>query len=104
LYSELEKERKSKGKKQKVKEVSLKGEVDLKSEERPSFKPPILSSVNCSENGKKILSAFSEKIMMSDLLSSRSGVMGASFIAAITELELKGYIKAVPVGRYELKI
>lgn len=104
LYSELEKEQKSKGKNQKVKAETFKGEVDLKSEEATSFKPPILSSVNCSENAKKILSAFSEKIMMSDLLSSRSGVMGAPFIAAVTELELKGYIKAVPVGRYELKI
>ena len=40
--------------------------------------------------------------MFSDSLSAKSGVTGAEFIAAVTELELKGYIKAVPVGRYAL--
>ena len=63
---------------------------------------PDLNNINCSEHAKKILSVFEEEIMFSDSLSAKSGVTGAEFIAAVTELELKGYIKAVPVGRYAL--
>lgn len=56
--------------------------------------------ITASEFGVKIYNAFTQETEMSDVLSNRSGVTGASFIAAVTELELKGYIKAVPVGRY----
>lgn len=55
----------------------------------------------CSENAKKIYSAFTQNIEFSDTLSNISGVTGGNFIAAITELEIFGFIKAVPVGRYE---
>ena len=58
-------------------------------------------NLNCSENAKKIYLSFIENIEFSDILSERSGVKGGEFIAAITELELFGFIKAVPVGRYE---
>ena len=56
--------------------------------------------INASEFGVKIYNAFTQETEMSDVLSNRSGVTGANFIAAVTELELKGYIKAIPVGRY----
>ena len=54
-----------------------------------------------SKNAKKIYLSFTQNIEFSDILSERSGVTGGDFIAAITELELFGFVKAVPVGRYE---
>ena len=59
------------------------------------------SEMSCSQNAKKIYLSFTEKTEFSDTLSQRSGVKGGDFIAAITELELFGFVKAVPVGRYE---
>lgn len=55
----------------------------------------------CSPAAKQVYAAFAEQTELSDTLSARSGIAGGAFIAAITELELMGYIKAVPVGRYE---
>ena len=65
-----------------------------------SFTDP--SEMSCSENAKKIYFSFTEKTEFSDILSERSGIKGGEFIAAITELELFGFVKAVPVGRYEI--
>lgn len=59
------------------------------------------SEIPCSLNAKKIYLSFSENIELSDILSEKSGVKGGDFIAAITELELFGLIRAVPIGRYE---
>ncbi len=53
-----------------------------------------------SSTAQKVYDAFSETTELADTLSNRSGVNGSAFITAITELELLGYIKAVPVGRY----
>ena len=55
----------------------------------------------CGQNAKKVYSAFTQNIEFSDTLSNISGVTGGDFIAAVTELEIFGFIKAVPVGRYE---
>lgn len=60
------------------------------------------SKMTCSENAKKVYLSFNEKTQVPDILSQRSGIKGGDFIAAITELELFGFVKAVPVGRYEL--
>ena len=105
LYDELENRKKPKPKKT-VKEKSKPTKTEQKTEEplKTEFKKPDVSSINCSENAKSILSAFEENIEMSDILSARSKVNGANFIAAVTELELKGYIKAVPVGRYRINL
>ena len=54
-----------------------------------------------TEDAKKIYQSFTENTEFSDTLSERSGVKGGKFIAGITELELLGFVKAVPVGRYE---
>ena len=59
------------------------------------------SKLCCSEKAKKIYLSFIENTEFSDILSKRSGIKGSDFIAAITELELFGFVKAVPVGRYE---
>ena len=77
--------------------------ADLKSEKPEQKEMPLTAeeNLNCSENAKKIYLSFIENIEFSDILSERSGVKGGEFIAAITELELFGFIKAVPVGRYE---
>ncbi len=72
--------------------------------EKPQKKEPLstdLSKMGCSENAKKIYLSFNENIEFSDVLSEKSGINGGEFIAAITELELFGFVKAVPVGRYE---
>lgn len=61
-----------------------------------------LSELACSNNAKQVYAAFKEKTELSDTLISRSSVSGSDFIAAVTELELFGYIKAVPVGRYQI--
>lgn len=53
------------------------------------------------ENAKKVYLSFTQNIESSDNLSIKSGVVGGAFISAITELEIFGYIKAVPIGRYE---
>jgi len=59
------------------------------------------ADIPCSPSAKKIYLSFTENIELSDILSERSGIKGGEFIAAITELELFGFVKAVPVGRYE---
>ncbi len=69
--------------------------------------PPIIGGsvapwdIKASSNAKKVYAAFQEEIEFSDTLRERSGLSGGPFIAAVTELELYGYIKAVPVGRYQ---
>ena len=55
----------------------------------------------CSKEAKSIYEAFTKEIQTADELSAKSGVCGGNFIAAITELEIWGLIKAVPVGRYK---
>ncbi len=65
------------------------------------FTPTAQDKLACSEKAKKIYLSFINNIEFSDILSKRSGVSGGDFIAAITELELFGLVKAVPVGRYE---
>lgn len=67
----------------------------------PSLKVTPSEEMACGEDAKKIYAAFENEIELSDFLSDRSGVIGGDFIAAITELEIFGYIKAVPVGRYQ---
>ncbi|MBQ3088655.1 MAG: DNA-processing protein DprA [Clostridia bacterium] len=66
-----------------------------------SFTPTPAEAMTCSNEAKKIYNSFKENTEFSDTLSQRSGVTGGKFIAAITELELFGFIKAVPVGQYE---
>ena len=57
--------------------------------------------INCSKKAIKIYLSFTQNIEFSDILSERSKVKGGEFIAAVTELELFGFVKAIPVGRYE---
>ncbi|MBQ7108265.1 MAG: DNA-processing protein DprA [Clostridia bacterium] len=59
------------------------------------------SAIPCSENAKKIYLSFTQNTEFSDILLERSGLENGAFITAVTELELFGYVKAVPVGRYE---
>ena len=49
-----------------------------------------------------VLSAFQNRVELTDVLSERAGVKGSELIIALSELELMGCIRAVPVGRYEL--
>ena len=73
-------------------------------ENTPPTKPAEFTNANqlpCGQNAKKVYSAFTQNIEFSDTLSNISGVTGGDFIAAVTELEIFGFIKAVPVGRYE---
>ena len=72
-----------------------------KTEEKSEFVPTALENLICSEDAKKIYLSFTENTEFSDTLSQVSGVKSGKFIAAITELELLGYVKAVPVGRYK---
>lgn len=46
--------------------------------------------------------AFLQKTEQIDILSERSGICGSAMIAALSELEFMGCIRAVPVGQYEL--
>lgn len=80
-----------------------KEEKNNKSTELPKVELPFTSDANlpCSAAAKKIYLSFTENIEFSDILSEKSGIKGGEFIAAITELELFGFVKAVPVGRYE---
>lgn len=73
-------------------------------ENTPPTKPAEFTNADqlpCGQNAKKVYSAFTQNIEFSDTLSNISGVTGGDFIAAVTELEIFGFIKAVPVGRYE---
>lgn len=73
-------------------------------ENTPPTKPAEFTNADqlpCGQNAKKVYSAFTQSIEFSDTLSNISGVTGGDFIAAVTELEIFGFIKAVPVGRYE---
>lgn len=78
---------------------SSKAATETTQEKSLPFTEP--SKLGCCENAKKIYLSFKENIEFSDILSERSGISGGDFIAAITELELFGFVKAVPVGRYE---
>lgn len=84
-----------------VKKSSKAKKTAQKAEEGLAFEPTAAENLTCSENAKKIYLSFTENIEFSDTLSLKSGVVGGEFIAAVTELELFGYLKAVPVGRYE---
>lgn len=100
LYEHLEKVKKlppCKTNKKKTTDTCEKADRVFEPDEGLSVKP---REIKASESALKIYNAFKEETEMSDVLSLRSGVTGAPFIAAVTELELKGYIKAVPVGRY----
>ncbi len=102
LYSELEKENAKV-----VKRLNaVKKEPNITENEQNSFVSPksVINGLSCSEKAKKILLSFDEEVLVSDIISAKSKVDGADFIAAITELELKGYIKAVPVGRYKIQV
>ncbi len=60
-----------------------------------------IKDMPCSENAKKIYLSFTKDSEFSDILLEKSGLENGKFIAAITELEIGGYVRAVPVGRYE---
>lgn len=49
-----------------------------------------------------VLSAFQNRVELTDVLGERAGVKGSELIIALSELELMGCIRAVPVGQYEL--
>lgn len=76
-------------------------ETKAKVDSKEFMKTP-LNNVICSKNAKKVYEAFAQKTELSDTLMIKSGLKGSDFIAAITELEIFGYIKAVPVGQYML--
>lgn len=59
-----------------------------------------VEDLNCSSSAKSVYSAFVNQTEPADILCLRSGIIGSAFISAITELELLGLIKAVPVGCY----
>lgn len=106
LYRELENRKNpksTKGPNSASKQVKS-TDIKVKVTREKAFVKPDAESFSCSSNAKKIIKAFEEETEMSDILSARSGVNGAEFIAAVTELELKGHIKAVPVGRYRIII
>ncbi|MBQ3562395.1 MAG: DNA-processing protein DprA [Clostridia bacterium] len=71
--------------------------------QKPETKAPVTNTdvMLVSENAKKIYLSFTKDIEISDILLERSGLENGAFITAVTELELFGYVKAVPVGRYE---
>lgn len=100
LYKELEIIEK-----EKVCKTQCKRKPEKASQEKTikdEFSKPDIKGIDCSNEAKNILISFEHETEMSDILSSRSGLSGAGFITAVTELELKGYIKAVPVGRYKM--
>lgn len=104
LYSELEKnKRKTTAQKKGQIKVTQKAK-ESEEDSNYQFKAPDINKINCSDNAKKVLAVFDEEILMSDTMSAKSGVNGAEFITVVTELELKGYIKAVPVGRYRITV
>ncbi len=100
LFEELKKPApKSRKSKPEIKQKSIpKAEKEPKSQ---SFKD--INGFKGSENALKILKVFESETEMSDVLAARSNISGGAFITAITELEIKGYIAAVPVGRYRRK-
>lgn len=61
-----------------------------------------INRIACSDNAKKVYNAFLIRTEVADTLMLRSGLKSSDFIAAVTELEIFGYVKAVPVGRYML--
>ncbi len=73
-------------------------EKQTDSNEKSSVTP---KNLPVGEKAKKVYLSFTQNIESSDNLSIKSGIVGGDFIAAITELEIFGYIKAVPIGRYE---
>lgn len=105
LYAELEKRKNKIGYKavKSSKYKNNKTENNNLSEKMPlKIKTFSANNLKCSDNGKRIMECFCEEIMSADVLSAKSKVLGAEFLTAVTELELKGYIKAVPVGRYKI--
>lgn len=101
LYKYLEKEKNTTTGNTAKKKKADTCEVTDREADNTQAAPVMPKEIKASESGLKIYNAFKEETEMSDVLSLRSGVTGAPFIAAVTELELKGYIKAVPVGRYK---
>lgn len=55
-----------------------------------------------SKAAAAVFLAFKSKIELTDVLGSRAALKGSELIVALSELELLGYIRAVPVGQYEL--
>lgn len=75
--------------------------------DKPQNTPTVPEAVKrplsgCSQNAAAVYAAFEKQTEVTDLLSSRSGITGGAFIAALSELEILGYIQAVPVGRYKI--
>ncbi len=54
-----------------------------------------------SATARKVYGAFSQKSMSTDALAERSGVFGGELLSALMELEINGYISALPGGRYQ---
>lgn len=101
LYKYLEKEKNTTTGNTAKKKKADTCEVTDRVSDNTQAAPVMPKEINACEVARKIYNAFKEETEMADVLSLRSGVTGATFIAAVTELELKGYIKAVPVGRYK---
>jgi DNA processing protein len=65
----------------------------------PSAGPTALT--HCSEDAQKALCALGQDRIAPDLLAERSGLNAQRLQAALLELELSGYIVALPCGRVE---
>lgn len=68
--------------------------------QHPVGRVAVPSGLSCA--AATVLSAFQNRVELTDVLSERAGVKGSELIIALSELELMGCIRAVPVGRYEL--
>lgn len=68
--------------------------------QHPVGRVAVPSGLSCA--AATVLSAFQNRVELTDVLSERAGVKGSELIVALSELELMGCIRAVPVGRYEL--
>ncbi len=65
----------------------------------PVVRRPIGEDV--SPTARKVYAAFAQKSMGTDALAERSGVFGGELLSALMELEIGGYVSALPGGRYE---
>lgn len=68
--------------------------------EQPFQRPAVPQGLSAA--AAAVYAAFSQKTEQTDILSERSGICGSAMIAALSELEFMGCIRAVPVGQYEL--
>ena len=95
------KQEKSKEKPKENPEVSSNTEISSAKNNENYLPTTPTEEMNCSDKAIKIYLSFTKNIEFSDILTERSKIKGGDFIAAITELELFGFVKAIPVGRYE---